>query len=86
MSENLFPNLDLCSDEHREDPWGSRFGEGWYGHAGVWPLRYVGDPSKSDRAFRGCLKNCFGGHGLAHLRPPPGRARRPATLDIALLS
>ena len=47
---------DLCSDEHGHDPWGSGFGEAWYGHAGVWSLRYVGDPSRSDRAFRGCLR------------------------------
>ena len=31
-------------------------GEAWYGHAGVWSLRHLGDPSKSDRAFRGCLR------------------------------
>jgi hypothetical protein len=47
---------DLCSDENGQDEWGSGFGEAWYGHAGVWSLRYVGDPSKSDRAFRGCLR------------------------------
>jgi archaemetzincin len=47
---------DLCSDERRGDQWGSGFGEAWYGHAAVWSLRYLGDPSKSDRAFRGCLR------------------------------
>lgn len=47
---------DLCSDEGGQDQWGSGFGEAWYGHAAVWSLRYVGDPSKSDRAFRGCLR------------------------------
>jgi hypothetical protein len=47
---------DLCSDEHGQDQWGSGFGEAWYGTAGVWSLRYVGDPSMSDRAFRGCLR------------------------------
>jgi archaemetzincin len=47
---------DLCSDEDGQDQWGSGFGEAWYGHAGVWSLRYVGDPGKGDRAFRGCLR------------------------------
>jgi predicted Zn-dependent protease len=47
---------DLCSDEHSQDQWGSGFGEAWYGNAAIWSLRYVGDPGKSDRAFRGCLR------------------------------
>jgi hypothetical protein len=47
---------DLCSDQRRGEQWGSGFGEAWYGHAAVWSLRYLGDPSKSERAFRGCLR------------------------------
>jgi archaemetzincin len=47
---------DLCSDERGNDLWGSGFGEAWYGHAGVWSLRYLGDPAKSDRAVRGCVR------------------------------
>lgn len=47
---------DLCSDESSRDRWGSGFGEAWYGHAGVYSLRYLGDPGKSDKAFRGCLR------------------------------
>jgi hypothetical protein len=47
---------DLCSDEGPGDPWGSGFGEAWYGHAGAWSLHYLGQPGPSDRAFRGCLR------------------------------
>jgi len=47
---------DLCSDDHPGGQWGSVFGEAIYGHAGVWSLRYLGDPSGSDKAFRRCLK------------------------------
>lgn len=47
---------DLCSNEHSSDPWGSGFGEACYGLAGVWSLRYLGDPTKSERALHGCLK------------------------------
>jgi archaemetzincin len=47
---------DLCSDERRSDLWGSGLGEAWYGHAGVWSLRHLGDPAKGERAFRGCLR------------------------------
>jgi hypothetical protein len=47
---------DLYSNDHSLDAWGSGMGEAWYGHAGVWSLRYLGDPTKSERAFRGCLR------------------------------
>jgi archaemetzincin len=47
---------DLCSDSHSGGEWGSVFGEAVYGHAGVWSLRYLGDPAGSDRAFRRCLR------------------------------
>src|SRR4029079_6658613 len=30
--------------------------EAIYGHAGVWSLRYLGDPDRGDKAFRRCLK------------------------------
>jgi predicted Zn-dependent protease len=46
---------DLCSDEYA-GAFGSGMGEAWYGHAGVWSLYHLGDPSRNDRAFRGCLK------------------------------
>jgi hypothetical protein len=59
---------DLCSDEGGE-AWGSGFGEAWYGHAGAWSLRHLGDPCKSDRAFRGCVRrNCaVGTHEALHV-------------------
>ena len=47
---------DLCSDDHPGGRWGSVFGEALYSHAGVWSLRYLGDPSGSDKAFRRCLR------------------------------
>jgi archaemetzincin len=47
---------DLCSDDHPGGKWGSVFGEALSGHAGVWSLRYLGDPDGSDNAFRRCLK------------------------------
>jgi archaemetzincin len=47
---------DLCSDDHPAGQWGSVFGEAVYGHAGVWSLRYLGDPEGGDHAFRRCLK------------------------------
>jgi hypothetical protein len=47
---------DLCSDDHPGGQWGSVFGEAKYGHAGVWSLRYLGDPAANDSAFRRCLK------------------------------
>jgi archaemetzincin len=47
---------DLCSDDHPGGTWGSVFGEALSGHAGVWSLRYLGDPSGSEQAFRRCLK------------------------------
>jgi archaemetzincin len=47
---------DLCSEDHPGGQWGSVFGEAIYGHAGVWSLRYLGDPGGGDAAFRRCLK------------------------------
>jgi archaemetzincin len=47
---------DLCSDDHPGGQWASVFGEALGGHAGVWSLRYLGDPRDDDRAFRRCLK------------------------------
>jgi archaemetzincin len=47
---------DLCSDDYPGGQWGSSFGEAVYGHAGVWSLRYLGNPGDGDRAFRRCLK------------------------------
>lgn len=47
---------DLASNDHPGGQWGSVFGEAKYGHAGVWSLRYLGNPSGDDRAFRRCLK------------------------------
>jgi hypothetical protein len=47
---------DLCSDEHDSDQWGSGLGEAWYGSTGIWSLRHLGDPDKSERAFRGCVR------------------------------
>ena len=50
---------DLYSADQEEEPWGSVFGEAFTGHAGVWSLRYLGDPSDSARASRGCLRRSF---------------------------
>src|SRR5262249_42003842 len=47
---------DLCSDDHPGGAFGSVFAEAVYGHAGVWSLRYLGNPSDSDNGFRRCLK------------------------------
>jgi archaemetzincin len=47
---------DLCSDEHNVEGWGSGLGEARYGSAGIWSLCHLGDPTKSDRAFQGCLR------------------------------
>jgi hypothetical protein len=47
---------DLCSDDRPGGPWGSVFGEAIYGHAGVWSLRYLGDPRDGDKAFGRCLR------------------------------
>lgn len=50
-------NWDLCSDDFPGGQWGSSFGEALYGHAGVWSLRYLGDPGEiGSPAFRRCLK------------------------------
>jgi hypothetical protein len=83
---------DLCSDERGRDPWGSGFGEAWYGHAGVWSLRYVGDPGKGDRAFRGCLRRscAVSAHealhvlGLDHCAELPCLMRGSACLSAPL--
>jgi hypothetical protein len=50
---------DLWSNDQHEDQWGSVFGEALSGHAGVWSLRYLGNPATSDRAARRCLKGSF---------------------------
>jgi archaemetzincin len=84
---------DLCSDERGGEPWGSGFGEAWYGHAGVWSLRYLGDPGKSDRAFRGCLRRscAVATHealhvlGLDHCADVPCLMRGSACLSGPLL-
>jgi hypothetical protein len=47
---------DLCSDDRPGGPWGSVFGKAIYGHAGVWSLRYLGDPRDGDKAFGRCLR------------------------------
>lgn len=47
---------DLWSADRSGGPWGSLFGEALSGHAGVWSLRYLGDPSGSDETSRRCLK------------------------------
>jgi archaemetzincin len=50
---------DLCSNDHPGGRWGSVFGEALSGHAAVWSLRYLGDPSDSEKAFQRCLKRSF---------------------------
>ena len=80
---------DLCSDEHPGGQWGSVFGEARFGHAGVWSLRYLGDASVSDTAFRRCLKrSCAvatheGLHvlGLDHCEGVPCNMRGSACLS-----
>src|SRR5262249_55672773 len=49
---------DLTADDQSEGRWGSGFGAAWYGHAGAWSMHYLGEPSRSERAFRGCLRRC----------------------------
>ncbi len=46
---------DLWSSDHCGGPWGSVFGEALYGHAGLWSLRYLGDPGTGELSRR-CLK------------------------------
>jgi hypothetical protein len=50
---------DLCSSDQGEGDWGYAFGEAISGHAGVWSLRYLGDPGRSERAYRYCLRRSF---------------------------
>ncbi len=47
---------DLFSNDHPGGQLGSVFGEALSGHAGVWSLRYLGDPGGDDQAFRRCLR------------------------------
>jgi archaemetzincin len=47
---------DLWADDHPEGKWGSVFGEALSAHAGVWSLRYLGDPAGNEKTFRRCLK------------------------------
>jgi hypothetical protein len=84
---------DLCSDEHGEEQWGSGLGEAWYGHAGAWSLRHLGDPHKSDRALRGCVRRscAVATHealhvlGLDHCAEMPCLMRGSACLSGPLL-
>jgi hypothetical protein len=84
---------DLCSDGGRGDLWGSGFGEAWYGHAAAWSLRYLGDPDKSGRAFRGCVRRscAVATHealhvlGLDHCADVPCLMRGSACLSGPLL-
>jgi archaemetzincin len=80
---------DLCSDDYPGGKWGSVFGEAVYGHAAVWSLRYLGDPSASDMAFRRCLRRscAVAGHealhvlGLDHCDDVPCNMRGAACLS-----
>jgi hypothetical protein len=84
---------DLCSNEDDREPWGSGFGEAWYGNAAVWSLRYLGDPDRSDRAFRGCVRRscALATHealhvlGLDHCTDVPCLMRGSACLSGPLL-
>jgi hypothetical protein len=49
-------STDLYSEEYNNAPFGSGINEAWYGQAGVWSLFYLGDASKSESAYRGCLR------------------------------
>jgi archaemetzincin len=44
-------------------------GEAFGGHAGVWSLRYLGDPGGSEAAYRACLARSFAtaAHEAAHV-------------------
>ncbi len=47
---------DLGSDDYGGEIWGSVFGEALPGHAGIWSLRYLGNPADGANALRRCLK------------------------------
>jgi archaemetzincin len=50
---------DLWSADQGAGQLGYVFGEAYSGHAGVWSLCYLGDPGRSERVFRHCLRRSF---------------------------
>jgi archaemetzincin len=60
---------DLWSADAGGDHWVYVLGEAFGGHAGVWSLRYLGDPGAGEKAYRRCLKRSFATatHEAAHV-------------------
>jgi archaemetzincin len=60
---------DLWSADESGNEWTRVLGEAFGGHAGVWSLHYLGDPSGSAEAYRRCLKRSLATatHEAAHV-------------------
>jgi archaemetzincin len=60
---------DLWSADETDRPWDYVLGEAFGGHAGVWSLRHLGNPSANEKTYQRCLKRSFATatHEAAHV-------------------